>query len=130
VEAAAEGGLYASLDPVFVWAACYLFESAGVEGVEADVDASEAGLLEAAGFLFEEAGVGGHGDFYVGGYAAHYLDYVVSHEGFAARELYLGDAEAGGYFYGCLYLVWGELGAWVVFSFLVAEEAVEVASLG
>jgi len=66
----------------------------------------------------------------MGGYAAHYLDYVVSDEGFAACELYVGDAEPCGYFYGCLYLVWGELGAGVVFSFLVAEEAVEVAALG
>jgi len=66
----------------------------------------------------------------VGGYAAHYLDYVFSDEGLAACEFYLGDAEVCCYFYGCLYLVWGELGAWVVFSFLVAEEAIEVASLG
>jgi hypothetical protein len=66
----------------------------------------------------------------VGRYAPHYLDYVLSHEGLATRELYLGDAEPSGYDYGGLYLVCGELGAGVVFSFLVAEETVEVAALG
>ena len=97
-ETGAFGGFEAGEDVAEIAPASDLAEAGIVEGVEADVDAGEAGFAEGAGEVVEENAVGGEADGLDaggGGGGADEFDEVAAERGFAAGEADFLEAEFG-----------------------------------
>jgi len=92
------GGADAVEDFAQVAMAGEVAEAVGVDAVEADVEAVDAGVFEALGVLAQVGGVGGHAQFVEAGQCAelfHEGDDAAPNEGFAAGDADFVDAEFG-----------------------------------
>lgn len=89
------GGVDALKDAVQVTHARDPLEALGVQGVQADIEAVEAGVFEGLGVAVEQKAVGGHGDALDAVDRAQLGDQVGdvgAHQGLAAGDAHAGDA--------------------------------------